>query len=61
MKFEFSRQIFRKTEMSSFIKIRPVGVEFFHADGQQTDGQTDMWKIIVAFRNFAKEPKNALL
>jgi hypothetical protein len=24
----------------------------------RTDGQTDMMKIIVTFRNFAKEPKN---
>jgi hypothetical protein len=30
----------------------PVGAELFHADGQ-TD-TTDMTKLIVAFRNFAK-------
>jgi len=35
------------------MKIRLVGAEFFH-----TDGRTDMTKLIVAFRNFAKEPKN---
>jgi hypothetical protein len=34
------------------MKIRPVGAEVFHADGQ-----TDMAKIIVAFRNFANLPK----
>ena len=33
------------------IKIRPVGAEFFHADGQ--DERTYM-KLTVAFRNFAK-------
>jgi len=32
--------------------IRPVGAGLFH-----TDGQTDM-KLIVAFRSFAKAPKN---
>jgi hypothetical protein len=36
-----------------------VGAELFHADGR-TDGRTDMTKLIVAFRNFAKAPKNAL-
>jgi len=36
------------------MKIRPLGAELFHADGQ-----TDMAKLIVAFRNFADAPKNA--
>ena len=31
MKLEFSLQIFGKTQMSNFIKIRQVGVESFHA------------------------------
>jgi hypothetical protein len=35
------------------MKIRPVGAELFHLDGQ-----TDMTKLIVAFRNFANAPKN---
>jgi len=34
-----------------------MGAELFHAGGR-TDGQTDMTKLIVAFRNFAKAPKN---
>jgi hypothetical protein len=34
------------------MKIRPVGAEFFHADGQ-----TSM-KLVVAFLNFANAPKN---
>jgi hypothetical protein len=34
------------------MKIRPVRAEFFH-----TDGQTEMTKLIVVFRNFAKAPK----
>jgi len=32
--------------------IRPVRAELFHADRR-----TDMTKLIVAFRNFAKAPK----
>jgi hypothetical protein len=51
------------------MKIRPVRAELFHADRQtdgrtggqtdrRTDGRTDMTKLRVAFRNFAKAPKN---
>ena len=54
MKLEVSLQIFEKElKISNFFKIRLVGAEFFHADGQ-----TDMTKLIVAFRNFARAPKN---
>jgi hypothetical protein len=35
------------------MQIRRVGAELFHADKQ-----TDMTKLIVAFRNFANAPKN---
>jgi hypothetical protein len=49
MKLEFSRQIFEKNTQ----KIRPVATELFHADGQK-----DVTNLIVAFRNFAKSPKN---
>ena len=38
--------------MSNFMKIRPVGAELFHVGGQ-----TDMTKLIVAFRNSANTPK----
>jgi hypothetical protein len=41
------------------MKIRPVGAELFHVDGQ-TDGQTDMTKLIVAFRKFTNAPKNGI-
>ena len=37
------------------MKIRPVGTELYHADRR-----TDMAKLIVAFRGFAKEPKDDL-
>jgi hypothetical protein len=43
----------KNTQIQNFMKIRPVGAELFHADGR-----TDMTKLIVAFRNFAKGPKN---
>jgi hypothetical protein len=60
MKLEFSQQIFEKTYMSSLIKIRQVGAELFHAEDRKpdwrTDGQTDMAKRIVAFRDFANAP-----
>jgi len=36
------------------MKILLVGAEMFHADGQ-----TDMTKLRVAFRNFANAPKNS--
>jgi hypothetical protein len=54
----------KKSQMSSFVKMRPVGAELFHADGRRngrTDTQTDMTKLIVAFRNFANSPKNSTL
>ena len=35
------------------MEIGPVGAELFHAEGQ-----TDMTKLIVAFRNIANAPKN---
>ena len=42
------------------MKIRAVGAELFSADGQKSaraDGQTDITKLIFAFRNFANAPK----
>jgi hypothetical protein len=42
----------KKTQISGFIKIPPVEVELFHADGQ-----TDMKRLIVPCRNFANAPK----
>jgi len=42
------------------MKIYSVGAELFRAD-RQTDGQTDMMKLIVAFHNFANAPKKCVL
>jgi hypothetical protein len=39
------------------MKIRPMGAEFFHADGQM-DGRTNVTKLKAAFRNFANAPEN---
>jgi len=55
MKIEFS-QIFESTQISNFIKIRPVEAEFFN-EGRQTDIRTDMKKLTIAFRIFANAPK----
>ena len=46
----------KNTEISNLIKIRPVGAELFHADGQ-----TDMTKLTVAFGNFANASKTVFL
>ena len=40
------------TQISNFMKSRPVGAELFHADRR-----TDMTQLIVAFRNFANAPE----
>jgi len=40
--------------MSNLMKIRPVGVELFHAD-RRIDKQTDKTKIIVSFANTPKD------
>jgi hypothetical protein len=37
------------------MNLRPVGAEVFHADGQ-----ADMTKLRVAFRNLVNAPKNDL-
>jgi hypothetical protein len=60
MKLEFSRQIFEKYSNIKFHEIHPVRTELFHADGQ-TDEQTDMTKLIIAFRNLAKVPGKKFL
>jgi hypothetical protein len=46
----------KNAQISNVMKICPVAAEFFHAD-ELTDGQTDVTKLIVAFRNFVNAPK----
>jgi hypothetical protein len=48
----FHDRLSKDTQIINFTKIRPVGAELFHADGR-----TDMMKVTVAFRNFAKASK----
>jgi hypothetical protein len=43
----FSTDLEKNTEISNFIKIRPVGDELFHEDRR-----TDMTKLIVTFPIF---------
>ena len=53
--------MFKNTQISNFMKIRPVRAELFHADRRMKggmDGRTDMTKLIVAFRNFANASEN---
>ena len=51
MNLDLSRQIFRSFS-SNFMKICPEGADLFHADGE-----TELTELVVAYRNFAKEPK----
>jgi hypothetical protein len=48
---------FRKSQISNFIKIRPVGAELFRAVGR-TERWRDMTRLIVAFRSCANAPIN---
>ena len=45
------------------MKIRPVGTDLFHLQGQMDgwmDGLTDIMKLIITFRNSANVPKTYL-
>ena len=55
MKLKFPYRFSKNTQISNFIKIRPVIAELLHAD-RLTDGQTSMTKLTVAFRKFSKVP-----
>jgi hypothetical protein len=51
----------KNSHISNFLKIRPVGAELFHADGQtdgRTEKRTEKTQLIVAFRNFANTLNN---
>jgi len=39
------------------MKIRPLEAELFHAD-RGTDGQTNIKKLVIAFRNVSNALKN---
>jgi hypothetical protein len=52
----FLERFSRNTQISNFMKIRPVVFESFHADGL-----THMTTLIVALSNIANVPKNICL
>ena len=49
---KFLEKFSKNTQILSFMKILPMGVELFLADGQ-----TNMTKLMVFFCNFRKAPK----
>ena len=53
MKFEFSRQIFKKLSNIKFHDNPSIGSQVV------TYGRRDITKLIAAFRNFENAPKNA--
>ena len=55
MKFEFSRQILKNSQISDFMEMRPAGAELSH-----TNRRTDKTKLTVACRNFANKHKSQL-
>jgi hypothetical protein len=57
MNLNFLDEVSKNAPMSNFMKIFSVGAKLFHAN-RRTDRETDMTKLIVAFRNFASPPKN---
>jgi hypothetical protein len=57
LNINFAGRHTKNTQISDFIKIRPLGAELSHAD-RRTGEQTDMTKLIVDFRNFAEVPKH---
>jgi hypothetical protein len=59
MEFEFLDTFSKNTPISNFMKIPPVGAEVYHAEGQ-TDGETNMTKLTVTFRNFSNAFKKYL-
>jgi hypothetical protein len=55
IKLEFSREVFEKYASVKFRKSFQWGPIFSMQIDGQTDRQTDMTKLIVAFRNFVKD------
>jgi hypothetical protein len=56
MKLDFFQQIFKKDSNIHFYQNQSGGSRVFSCG--QTDGQRDMTKLIVAYRNFANAPEN---
>jgi hypothetical protein len=61
MKTGFSEPVFEEYSKIKFCENPSSGSELFHAEGRtdvQTEGPTDMTKLIVTSLNFANAPKN---
>jgi hypothetical protein len=63
MKLEFSRKVFEKYSNVKFDDIAHSGSRIVPrgCKDTQTDGRTDMTKLIVALRNFANAPEERKL
>jgi hypothetical protein len=57
MHLEFSQQTFEKSSNIKFHHIHQVSAELFHAH-RQTDEETDMTKLVVAFRKLRTRLNN---
>jgi hypothetical protein len=57
MKLEFSQHIFEKSQISSFIEIRLVGADLFHADGR-TAGHDKANSCFLQFCECAKNGRS---
>jgi hypothetical protein len=53
MKLDFSRQVFEKSQISNFMKIRPLGGGLLHANGW-TDGERVMTKLFAILRTLLR-------
>jgi len=58
MTLEFSRNISEK--LSNIIKIRPVGVDFFHADGQKAGRMDIQNEVTSSFSQFSERDLKSL-
>ena len=54
--WKFLNRLSKSPQIPNFMKIRPEGAELYHANRQKDRHD----EAILAFRNFAKVPKNAL-
>ena len=52
----FTTDFLKSTQVPNFMKFRPIGAEFFHANRR-----TDKTMLIAVFRNFGDAPINKLL
>ena len=61
MNLSFLETVSKILQASNLKKIRPVKSSCTMRAGGRTEGQTDVTRLLVAFRNFANAPKNCKL